>query len=469
MAASKEEKEQLYSRMMWVHFIAIGGSAMHDLAIALHKEGHRVSGSDDAFFDPSRSRLEAYGLLPEEEGWHPERIREGMDRVILGMHAKKDNPELLRARELNIPIQSFPEFVAEQSQGKERTVIAGSHGKTTITAMILHALKKNGEEADRLVGAQLEGYDGAVRLSEGAKRIVIEGDEYLSSPIDPRPKFLWYEPHLALISGIAWDHVNVFPEFEDYLDAFRRLIASVQEGGKLFYCEEDPELVDLVRKEAGHLESVPYGTHPHRTEEAGSKLLTDGGGVLVPIFGSHNMQNLEGALKVCQELGLHDEAFYEAMQDFRGAALRLEPLFEAGKQLAYRDYAHAPSKVAATVKALKEKHPEDPLLAVLELHTYSSLDPNFIDHYAGSMDEAEEAFLFYDPKAAAKKGLGALDPEMLRNAFKRPDLEVYTDMEELEGAIRSKLKGAEREKLLFMSSGAFGEKDLKQVAQRLLS
>jgi UDP-N-acetylmuramate: L-alanyl-gamma-D-glutamyl-meso-diaminopimelate ligase len=453
---------------MRIHFIAIGGSAMHDLAIALHRQGYRVTGSDDAFFEPSRSRLQVHGLLPEKDGWDPDRISSELDRIILGMHAQKDNPELLKAQELGIPVQSFPEFVAERSREKERVVIAGSHGKTSITAMVLHVLRRYGMEPDRLVGAQLEGYDGAVRLTDEADRIVIEGDEYLSSRIDPRPKFLWYAPHIALISGIAWDHVNVFPSFEDYLDAFRRFIGSIRRGGTLIHCQEDEVLNELVTDHAAHLHRIPYRTHPHRNKEEGSQLITPYGARSVRIFGSHNMQNLSGAMALCQELKIDEESFYNAIRDFEGAELRLEELYKKGGSVAYRDYAHAPSKVHATVRAVKERYPQRPLFAVLELHTYSSLDPGFIDAYAKSMEDAEEAFVFYDPRAAEKKGFGQLDPERIREAFSRPDLQVHTDMDDLEKELQKGALGQEEKALLFMSSGPFQGKDLLELAADVL-
>ncbi|MFB6257563.1 MAG: UDP-N-acetylmuramate--L-alanine ligase [Flavobacteriales bacterium] len=449
---------------MRVHFIAIGGSAMHDLAIALHKRGYRVSGSDDAIFEPSRSRLEEHGLLPPAMGWDPSRISDELDRVILGMHAKKDNPELLRAHEHGIPVLSFPEFIAERSQGKERVVIAGSHGKTSITAMILHVLRRQGMDPDRLIGAQLEGYEGAVRLSEEADRIVIEGDEYLSSPIDPRSKFLWYEPHLALISGISWDHVNVFPSFDDYLEAFRRLLLSMPPESTLIHCSEDEELQRLVREHASHLHCIPYETHPHFNEEEGSFLDTEIGALPLRIFGSHNMQNLAGALKVCERSGVPRENFYQAIRDFEGASLRMEEIQRKGANLAFRDYAHAPSKVKATVRAVKERYPGRALLACVELHTYSSLDPDFIGNYAGSMEGAEEAFVFFDPSAAAKKGFGELSAERIRKAFQRPDLEIHSDMEALEKVLLQRASEYGSKILLFMSSGPFQGKDLSSFA-----
>lgn len=453
---------------MRIHFIAIGGSAMHDLAIALHRQGHHVTGSDDAFFDPSRSRLQAHGLLPDQPGWGPERITEGIERVILGMHAKKDNPELIRAQEVGIPVVSFPEFVAEASQEKERTVIAGSHGKTSITAMVLHVLRRYGMEPDRLVGAQLEGYDGAVRLTDDAERIVIEGDEYLSSPIDPKPKFLWYSPHLALISGIAWDHINVFPTFEEYLNAFRRFIGSIRKGGTLVYCAEDEQLEDLVKKAASHLHCLPYRTHPYRDDEQRSLLLTPEKEVPVRIFGPHNMQNLSGAVTICERLGIDNESFYSAIRDFEGASLRLEELVRTATGIAYRDYAHAPSKVRATVQALRERYPDHTLIACLELHTYSSLNPDFIPNYAGSTEDADQTFIFFDPEAVKQKGFRMIDEERLKKAFEDPELAAHTDMKALEKALTKKAGEYEKKILVFMSSGPFQGKDLKGLAKTCL-
>lgn len=453
---------------MRIHFIAIGGSAMHDMAIALHRQGYHVTGSDDAFFDPSRSRLEEHGLLPEQAGWDPERITQELDRVILGMHAKKDNPELLQAQKLGLPVVSFPEFVAEASKDKERVVIAGSHGKTSITAMVLHVLRRYGMEPDRLVGAQLEGYDGAVRLTDEKDRIVIEGDEYLSSPIDPRPKFLWYSPQFALISGIAWDHVNVFPSFEDYLNAFQDFIASIRKGGTLVYCEEDEQLVSLVKEYGPHLHCIPYQTHPYRNADRGSLLISSEEEVHVRIFGSHNMQNLNGALKVCEQLGINNESFYQAIRDFEGASLRLQELYRTNSSIAYRDYAHAPSKVRATVQALRERYPDHALIACLELHTFSSLNPDFIPNYAGSTNGADEALIFFDPEAVKRKGFRALDEEQLQEGFKDPGLAVHTDMNSMEKALAAKAWEYEKKVLVFMSSGPFQGEDLTELATNCL-
>ncbi len=441
---------------------------MHDLAITLHHQGYRVTGSDDAFFDPSKSRLEEHGLLPESSGWDPERIDPGIDRVILGMHAKKDNPELLKAKELGIPVVSFPEFVAEASKKKERVVIAGSHGKTSITAMVLHVLRRYGMEPDRLVGAQLEGYDGAVRLTDGAGRIVIEGDEYLSSPIDPRPKFLWYSPHFALISGIAWDHINVFPDRAEYLDAFRRFIGSVRKGGTLVYCAEDEELGELVKEEASQLHCIPYRTHPYRNASRGCFLITPSDEFPVRIFGSHNMQNLSGAMKLCEQLGIDRERFYHAISDFEGASLRMQELQRTSTSIAYRDYAHAPSKVRATVKALRERYPDHALIACLELHTYSSLNPDFLPNYKGSTKGADETIIFYDPAAAARKGFGGLEEEQLREALGAPGSIVRTDKEGLKQALLEKSKKYEKKVIVFMSSGPFQGADLGALAKASL-
>ena len=365
---------------MRVHFIAIGGSAMHNLAIALAKKGYVVTGSDDDIFDPAKSRLQQHGILPPAMGWHPERITADIDAVVLGMHAHADNPELLRAQQLGLTIYSYPEYLYEQSKDKTRIVVGGSHGKTTITAMILHALRHAGMETDYMVGAQLEGFDVMVRLGHTAKHMVIEGDEYLTSPLDHRSKFLLYHPNIAIISGIEWDHVNVFPTFESYLATFSKFIEAIEPGGYLIYCADDDNVVRVVNGESHHdLTLLPYHVPRHDWMEDGTMrvLAPDGTAHALQVFGQHNMQNLMAARHVCQVLGMSDGLFFQAMETFKGASKRLELVRKVDGSAFYKDFAHAPSKLRATVAAMKEAYPRRTLVACMELHTYSSLTRNF--------------------------------------------------------------------------------------------
>ncbi|MBL4662115.1 MAG: peptidoglycan synthetase, partial [Flavobacteriaceae bacterium] len=358
---------------MRIHFIAIGGSAMHNLALALHHKGYTVSGSDDEIFNPSKSRLEAKGLLPKEYGWFPEKINDTLDAIILGMHAKADNPELLKAKELDLTIYSYPEFLYEQSKNKTRVVIGGSHGKTTITSMILHVMHYHERDVDYMVGAQLEGFDTMVHLTEDNDFIVLEGDEYLSSPIDRRPKFHLYQPNIALLSGIAWDHINVFPTFENYVEQFEIFLSQITNGGAIIYNEEDPEVKKVVETSTSLIKKYPYRTPAYIVEDGETLLTTPEGPMPIEVFGKHNLNNLEGARWICQLMGVDEAGFYEAIATFKGASKRLEKIAENSSTVAYKDYAHSPSKVKATSEAVKAQYPEKRLLAWLELHTYSSL------------------------------------------------------------------------------------------------
>lgn len=440
---------------MRVHFIAIGGSAMHNLAIALHKKGVVVSGSDDEIFDPSKKRLSQYGLLPEPYGWYPEKIREDLDAVILGMHARADNPELARARELNLRIYSYPEYLYEQSKNKTRIVIGGSHGKTTITAMVLHVMQTHQIKTDYMVGAQLEGFDVMVALSDEAPFMVIEGDEYLSSPLDPRPKFHIYKPHIALISGIAWDHINVFPSFEMYLDQFRRFIHCIEDHGKLIYCTDDELVKAICEEEATDAICLyPYHTPGYRLEGGKVVIPHKGKNYEVQVFGQHNLQNLAGARLVCLQLGITDDMFFEAIGSYKGASRRLEKVYQNKELVVFRDFAHAPSKIKASTQAVREFHPGKKLIACMELHTYSSLNEHFLRHYKGSLDMADEAIVFYDPHAVRLKKLPELDPGLIIKAFDRPDLKVFTSVNSLEKHITG--MPLHNATYLFMSSGNFG-------------
>lgn len=439
--------------MKKVHFIAIGGSAMHNLAIALHRKGYEVTGSDDEIFEPSRTRLKNEGILPDEIGWHPEKLDDSYESVILGMHARIDNPELIRAQELGLKVYSYPEYLYEQSKDKTRIVIGGSHGKTTITSMILHVMKYAGIETDFMVGAQLEGFDVMVRLSETAKYMVIEGDEYLTSPIDRVPKFHKYHPHIAVISGIGWDHVNVFPTFDSYLEQFRIYVDTIENGGCLIFDDNDAE----AKKIAANAKVPTYGydIHQYITDGESSYLLFNDKRIKVQVFGEHNMKNINAAYHVCKQIGIDDVTFYQAISSFKGASRRLELLFEnkSKNNMVFRDFAHAPSKVLATVKALREQYSERFLMIVFELHTYSSLSEFFIDHYNKCLDDCDKAIVFYDPHAVAIKHLEMMTDDRIKVGFSRDDLDVVHSKVELVEVLNKLPK--ENMIVGFMSSGDF--------------
>ncbi len=453
--------------MRTVHFIAIGGSAMHNLAIALHQKGYEVTGSDDEIFEPSRSRLDRLGLLPDKLGWDPLRIHKGIDAVILGMHARADNPELVRAQELGIPVFSYPSYFHEQTKDKTRVVIGGSHGKTTITSMIIHVLRQAGVEFDYLVGAQLEGFDCMVKLSPSSTVAIIEGDEYLASALEPVPKFHLYRPDIALISGIAWDHINVFKTFESYVDQFRKFIDVIEPGGKLIYCAEDPEVKQLANEQGVKATRIPYSVPAHRIDDGVTKLMVGEKEVALQVFGKHNLMNLEGARHVCHQLGIGDAVFYKAIASFHGAAKRLEKLAEQGRKVVFKDFAHSPSKLKATVDAVREQFPGRKLVACMELHTYSSLSEGFLDQYAGCMDQADAAIVFYDPHAVQLKRLPPIPPERIQHGFARPDLQVLSDPIVLMGAVRQ--AQADPGVLLMMSSGNFGGLDLQALSEAFIA
>ncbi|MBK6830663.1 MAG: peptidoglycan synthetase [Flavobacteriales bacterium] len=457
-----------------VHFIAIGGSAMHNLAIALHRQGFDVSGSDDEIFEPSRSRLDRLGLLPDKLGWRPEDITKDLDAVILGMHARIDNPELKCAQELGIPVYSYPSYFYERTRTKTRVVIGGSHGKTTITSMIVHVLRHAGVEFDYLVGAQLDGFDCMVKVSDTSKVAIIEGDEYLASALQPIPKFHLYKPDIALISGIAWDHINVFKTFESYVDQFRKFIALIEPGGKLVFCGEDQEVKKLAEERAvtlrqaqGDIARLEYGVPKHRIDDGTTVLETGHGDVPLRVFGRHNLQNMEGARHVCHLLGIGDKEFYAAMRTFHGAARRLEKLAEVPGRSVFKDFAHSPSKLKATLQAVREQFPARRLIACMELHTYSSLSEGFLDQYAGCMDDADRAIVFYDPHAVQLKRLPAIPPERVKAAFGREDLLVLTDPIAVMGAVRE--GGSGDGVLLMMSSGNFGGLDLQALSEAFIA
>jgi UDP-N-acetylmuramate: L-alanyl-gamma-D-glutamyl-meso-diaminopimelate ligase len=433
---------------------------MHNLALALVEKGYQVTGSDDEIYEPSKTRLSKVGILPETYGWFPEKITSDIDGIILGMHARIDNPELLKAQELGIPVYSFPEFIYNQSKEKKRVVIAGSHGKTSITSIILHVLKDQKIDFDYLVGAQIEGFDLMVRLSD-APVIIIEGDEYLTSPLDRTPKFFHYKHDIALVSGIAWDHYNVFPDFDEYKDQFTQLMKKTPDSGELIYCESD----ELVKNTAEKIEikaiKTPYKAHPAIIDGGKTFLKTEQGLVPIYIFGEHNLQNLTGAMDICLSLGLTKEEFYSSIQSFKGAAKRQELIAGNEKANLYRDFAHAPSKLKATANAVKAQFPSRTLIAVQELHTFSSLNKNFLPNYAGTMDSADIAVIYLNPHAAALKKLELMDEKTLREGFKRPDLKLFTDSKSLKEFLLA--QDYSNTNLLLMSSGNYDNMVLDEL------
>lgn len=460
---------------MRVHFIAIGGAAMHNLAIALKRKGYEVSGSDDEIFDPSKARLEKEGILPKQVGWDAERITQDIEAVILGMHARKDNPELQRAQELGLKIYSYPEFVYNQTKDKKRLVIGGSHGKTTITSMILHVMAQMNMETDYLVGAQLDGFDCMVKLSDAAV-IVIEGDEYLSSPIDRRPKFHWYKPHVGCISGIAWDHINVFPTFENYIEQFKIYTDKFEENGVLVFYEGDEHIIGIVNQLRPDIQIKPYRTPDFEVRDGITYVAVEAGyeaegqmrykELALKIFGAHNLQNLMAARLMLNEIGVRDDQFFEAISTFTGAAKRLEKVAENKDSVAYKDFAHSPSKLKATVSALKRQYPDRKLVAAMELHTFSSLKKEFLPHYFECMEEADEALVYFSPDVVAHKKLEPITADMVKQAFGTPNVRVFTDASELINLLREKQwKDAN---LLLMSSGNFHGVDLDAFAKELI-
>ena len=440
--------------MTKIHFIAIGGAAMHNLALAVaSKAGYKVTGSDDEIFDPALSHLREAGLLPDEMGWHPERITKDIDAIILGMHAREDNPELVRARELGIKIYSFPEYLYEQTKDKIRIVVGGSHGKTTTTSMILYVLNRLGIEADYMVGAQIEGFERMVRLSDTAKYAVFEGDEYLTSPLDLRSKFLWYHPHVAILTGIAWDHINVFPTFPEYVETFRKFVDSFEPNGSFIYYKGDENLRAIAEGARKDITCIPYSEYT--------------GDVAMQVFGKHNMQNLQAAMLACHCIGVKPDDFYREIASFTGASNRLEKIAETADCVAYKDFAHSPSKLKATVNAVRERYPEKRLVACMELHTFSSLMADFLPQYKGCMAEADVAYVYFNPKVIEHKRLTPITAEEVREAFGTPNVEVFTESE----ALQAKLRSLEYKNtaLLMMSSGTFDGMNIKEFATQLLS
>jgi len=448
---------------MYIHFIAIGGSAMHNLAIALHNKGYQVTGSDDTIHDPSKSRLEKKGILPKEFGWFPEKITQQLDVIILGMHAKKDNLELLKAQEMGLKIYSYPEFLYEQSKDKTRVVIGGSHGKTTITSMILHVLDYNDIEVDYMVGAQLEGFETMVHLTKENEFMVLEGDEYLSSPIDRRPKFHLYKPNIALLSGIAWDHINVFPTFQGYVNQFRIFTDSLTDGGIMVYNEEDAILKEVVESSTHSIKKYEYSTPVYQIDDGVTYIDTPDGLMPLEIFGDHNLQNLAGAKWVCQHMGIDEEDFYEAIASFKGASKRLEKIAESSETVIYKDFAHSPSKVKATTEAVKKQYAQRDVIACLELHTYSSLNAEFLAEYKGALDKADKAVVFYSPHAVKIKQLDSVSEQQISNSFQRDDLIIFTNPTEFKEFLFS--QKLDQSAVVLMSSGNYGGLDFEEIKQ----
>jgi len=445
---------------MKIHFIAIGGSAMHNLALALHHKGYQITGSDDEIFEPAKSRLAKVDLLPEKIGWFPEKITTALDAVILGMHAREDNPELLKTNRLGIKIYSYPEFLYEQSKNKIRIVVGGSHGKTTITAMIIHVLQHLNINCDYMVGAQLEGFDVMVKLSDEAQIMVLEGDEYLTSPIDRRPKFHLYQPTVGIVSGIAWDHINVFPTFEFYVDQFKIFAEMIPEIGHFIFCKDDSVLQKMSEQANIRATKTEYSVHPHSIDAGVTFLKTSFGDIPLQIFGKHNLTNINAARLACNSAGISDPQFYSAIQSFKGASNRLELLYKNDTCAVYKDFAHSPSKLKATVEALKMQFPDKKLVACMELHTFSSLTENFLNQYDGAMDCADVGIIFFNPDTVAHKKLPPISSEMIFNAFQRNDLEVFHTAKQLEERI---LKMSYKDTIFaFMSSGNFGGVDLSK-------
>jgi len=451
---------------MRVHFISVGGSAMHSLALTLSRSGYAVTGSDDEIFEPSRSRLDKAGLLPEQYGWFPDKIDTDVDAVVLGMHAKRDNPELVKAMELGLKIYSYPEYIFEVSKNKQRIVVGGSHGKTTITAMILHVMRSCGMYPDYLLGAPVKNIPDTVKISNDAGIMVIEGDEYLTSALDPRPKFHWYQPQIAVLSGIAWDHMNVFPTMEDYTKQFEIFIQLLPENARLIYSGDDPLLKKIIdRSGRCDLSVVRYNEHPHINSGDAFSLEHNGKLIPVKVFGKHNMYNLSAAREVCRSLGIGDVDFYRAIQDFEGARNRLEKIGGNDQFSMYKDFAHAPSKVKATVEAVRSLYPIRKVVACFELHTYSSLNINFLPQYRGTLDQADEAIVYFNPHALEIKRLPMLVESAVKQAFNRTNLMVFSDSNRLQDYLLK--MNWENAVLLMMSSGNFNNADLEDLAGKL--
>ncbi len=455
-----QEHALMTNKQEHIHFIAIGGSLMHNLALALHHQGKNVTGSDDEIFEPSRSKLQSAGLLPEEEGWFPDRISENLSAVIVGMHARKDNPELARARELNLPVYSFPEYIYLQSVNKQRIVITGSHGKSTITAMIMHVLNKLDRPFDYAIGAEVEGFDTMVRLTD-APVIIIEGDEYHTSPEESTPKFMHYHHHIGLISGIEWDHVNVFPTEEGYVNEFKKFADATPKAGSLVYNEEDDRVKAICSQERDDVLTLAYSTPKFEVKDNTTVLSRLEGDVPLEIFGRHNLLNMMGAKTVLNRIGVQDNDFYQAIQSFRGAGKRLQKIESGNGLTIFRDYAHAPSKVRATVNAVREQFTDRRLVACLELHTFSSLTKSFLPNYRNSMEGADTRIVYFNPATVTHKKLPGITADDIKTAFEDSELQVFTSKEDMLAYLKETV--SPDAVLLLMSSGTFDRLDIGQV------
>lgn len=451
---------------MRVHFIAIGGSAMHNLAIALCKKGYQVTGSDDEIFEPAKSRLERYGLLPKTIGWNPDLIDENINAVILGMHAKEDNPELIKAKQLGLKIYSYPEYLYEISSSKIRVVVGGSHGKTSITAMILHALQALNVKTDYMVGAMLEGFEVMVKVEDDSKYMVLEGDEYLSSTLDRRPKFHLYKPDIAIINGIAWDHINVFPTFENYVEQFKIFADKIENGGRLIYFDGDENIRNIAANVRNDIKTMPYNGLNFRVENGKTIVLNGDKEYPMLVFGRHNMINMNAAMLACESLGINRDSFLETMQSFKGAAKRLELLASNDTKAIYTDFAHSPSKLKATIEAVKEQYSNRKLVACMELHTFSSLSKNFLEQYKGCMNKADKALVYYNHHAIELKRLDDLSVELVEKAFDKEGLKVMTDSSEFVQFVKQNAE--DNTNILIMSSGNFGGVNIKQLAEEVI-
>jgi UDP-N-acetylmuramate: L-alanyl-gamma-D-glutamyl-meso-diaminopimelate ligase len=448
-----------------IHFIAIGGSVMHNLAIALKQQGHTITGSDDEIYEPSLSVLAHHGLLPAKQGWNPDLLDASYQAVILGMHAKKDNPELLKAQQLGLKVYSFPDYIFEHSKDKQRVVIAGSHGKTTITAMIMHVLHYHKRKFDYVAGAKVNGIENTVRLSD-APVIIIEGDEYLCSALDLTPKFLRYQHHIGVISGIAWDHANVFSTEEEYVRQFDLFADQTPKSGMLIYCEQDAMTMMIGKKERPDVLAIPYKSHSHSEDHQQFYLTNGKERYPIKVFGTHNLQNISAAKELLKRIGIHAEMFFEAITSFEGAAGRLQKVKSTATSSIYKDFAHAPSKVKATVKAMKELYPTRDIVACLELHSYSSLNKKYLPQYKDSLKLAQTALIFYNPDKVADKGLEPLTTDFLKSAFANQNLLVFTDQAKLKDYLKQQTLA--NKNLLMMSSGNFGGLDLPALAEELI-
>ena len=449
-----------------IHFIAIGGAVMHNLAIVLKRKGNTITGSDDQILDPARSNLEKEGLLPSALGFFAERITSELDAVILGMHARADNPELIEAQQLGLKIFSFPEYIYEVSRNKQRVVIAGSHGKTTITSMVMHVLKETGMDFDYLVGAKVPGFDTSVSITEHAPVIVLEGDEYLASPVHRESKFMFYRPNAALISGVAWDHINVFPDYEEYVKQFEKFAYTVEEWGFLTWYMHDEELKRIFNRYDAKVRTRPYDTHPYVVRQHTTYLQTEFGEIPIRVFGEHNLQNISGAKHLCNELGVFDEDFYKAIASFEGAANRLQLVGRNEVTTIYKDFAHSPSKLKATVQAVQQQFPDKALIAVMELHTFSSLNSDFLCQYEATMDEADIPVVYYDRETIAHKKMDMLDEKFVKEAFANPRLNIFTDKDALIEFLLS--QNWQHKNLLLMSSGHFSGMNVEALSRQIL-